>query len=586
MAEFRLLGPLEAVEDGKSLLLGSGRQRALLALLLLHRNEALSVDRIVDALWGAAPPPTASKIVQVYVSGLRKALGDSRLATQRPGYRLRVEPGELDVDRVEELVREAREAEPKRAAQLLRSALALWRGQPLADLAYESFAQLEIARLEELRLTVLEERIEVELALGRQADLVHELEALVAQHPLRERLRGQLMLALYRCGRQAEALEAYQAARRALTDELGLEPARQLQELERAILTQDPALDAPRAVPISRRRRPSLALAVGGVLVLAAAIAALVVQTSGGGKKAGLAAVEPNGVGVIDPTTNRLVDQVPVGSQPSKVSIGEGAVWVLNADDRTISRIDPRSHSVRTFSAGAPILDIATGAGKLWVAHGPSGTVARVDPQTTVVERTIRLPRGSFGPSVEANGVAVSRGSIWVSGGPAHPQESVVWRLDATTNHVEEQRLLQDGGLAIAVGQGSVWIRGDRGVVQLDEQTGAYEGEVDIPENAYVIEDNSTPVAIGKSGVWATSMADGTVWRIDPGTAKAIGTVPFHGRPVGVAVGDGSVWITDSDAGRVIRYDPVHQRVIRSIHVGGQPSGVAVGDGAVWVAVD
>ena len=243
MAEFRLLGPLEAVDDGKTLPLGSGRQRALLALLLLHRNEVLSVDRIVDALWGGTPPPTAPKIVQVYVSGLRKALGDDRLTTQRPGYMLRVEPGELDVERVEELRNEAREAKPKRAAELLRAALATWRGEPLADLAYDSFAQLEIGRLEELRVACLEERVEQDLAAGRHAALVGELEALVAEHPFRERFRGQLMLALYRSGRQAEALDAYQVGRRLLSDELGLEPGEVLKSRQRAMLAHDASLN-------------------------------------------------------------------------------------------------------------------------------------------------------------------------------------------------------------------------------------------------------------------------------------------------------------------------------------------------------
>jgi DNA-binding SARP family transcriptional activator len=247
--EFRLLGPLEVVEHDRSLGLGGVKQRSLLAVLLLHANEVVSADRLIDELWGQAPPSTASKGVQVYVSRLRKQLGESRLATRSPGYVLRVGASELDLGRFEELLDEARRADPDSAAQKLRGALALWRGPALADLAYEPFAQSEIARLEELRWVALERRIDADLAGGRHAELVGELEALIAQHPVREHLRYQLMLALYRSSRQAEALDAYHQARRKLSDELGLEPSEELRRLEQAILRQDADLDLPQATP-------------------------------------------------------------------------------------------------------------------------------------------------------------------------------------------------------------------------------------------------------------------------------------------------------------------------------------------------
>jgi DNA-binding SARP family transcriptional activator len=236
--EFRILGPLEVVEDGHTVDVGAAKQRALLAVLLLNANRVVSRDELIEALWGERAPGTAQKALGVYVSQLRKALGRERIRTRAPGYELRLEPGELDTERFEELVSEGRLAE----------ALRLWRGHPLADFAYEPFAQAEIARLEELRLACLEERIDRDLARARHAALVGELEALVRAHPLRERLRAQLMLALYRSGRQAEALEAYQAGRRLLADELGLEPGAALRELQRAILGQDPSLagDEPR----------------------------------------------------------------------------------------------------------------------------------------------------------------------------------------------------------------------------------------------------------------------------------------------------------------------------------------------------
>jgi DNA-binding SARP family transcriptional activator len=245
--------------------------------LLLRANEVVSADRLIDELWGEEPPSTAAKVVQVYVSQLRKALGGSRgeqvIVTRSPGYLVRVAPGQLDVERFERLLVVARRmrssGSPEEAAELLREALDLWRGQALADFAYEPFAQASIARLEELRLVALEERIEADLAAGRHAELVAELDEVVSEHPLRESLRGQLMLALYRAGRQAEALEAYQQARRVLVEELGIDPSPSLQDLEKAILRQDPGLDPQAAAAASGAEQPPAeALAVDRSILL------------------------------------------------------------------------------------------------------------------------------------------------------------------------------------------------------------------------------------------------------------------------------------------------------------------------------
>jgi DNA-binding SARP family transcriptional activator len=263
--DFRILGPLEVRDGDRAIPIGSGRQRALLALLILNASEPVSTDRIVDELWGERPPPSAPKVIQNHVSRLRRALGDGLLVTHGSGYALRLAAGQLDLDRFEQLVERAREAaaeaDARRAAELLRRALGLWRGEPLADFAYAPFAQTEIGRLDERRLAAVEQLMEAELALGRHQDLVAELRTLVAAHPLRERLRAQLMLALYRSRRQAEALAVYQDGRRALVDGLGIDPGPELQQLERSILQQDRALelrarDAPTATPAVRDREP------------------------------------------------------------------------------------------------------------------------------------------------------------------------------------------------------------------------------------------------------------------------------------------------------------------------------------------
>jgi len=251
--DFRLLGPLEVRDGARSLPLGGRKQRSLLAILLLHANEAVSDDVLSDGLWGEHPPKTAATALQVHVAALRKLLSAERLERRAPGYLLHVEPEELDLARFERLCAQARGREPEAAAAALGEALGLWRGAPLADFAYEAFAQGEIARLEELRLGAIEQRIEAELALGRHAELVGELEALVGEHPLRERLREQQILALYRCRRQAEALEAYRQARQVLVEELGIEPSPALKELEKAVLSQDSGL----AVPARPERAPT-----------------------------------------------------------------------------------------------------------------------------------------------------------------------------------------------------------------------------------------------------------------------------------------------------------------------------------------
>ncbi|HEX5895988.1 MAG TPA: BTAD domain-containing putative transcriptional regulator [Thermoleophilaceae bacterium] len=259
--DFRILGPLEVLDEARRVALGGDKQRALLGLLLVHANETLSTDRLIDELWGEHPPTTAAKTVQVHISRLRKALAagggngsEGLVVTREHGYQLEIDPERVDSRRFERLLSEARSElaanRPETAAPALERALALWRGEPLADLAYEGFAQAEIARLEDLRVAAVEHLIDAKLALGRHAEVIGELESLVGEYPYREHLRAQLMLALYRSDRQADALQAFQDARRALVEELGIEPGERLRELERAVLAQDPELgySAPRAV--------------------------------------------------------------------------------------------------------------------------------------------------------------------------------------------------------------------------------------------------------------------------------------------------------------------------------------------------
>ena len=344
--EFRILGPLEVLSDGQALDLGGQKQRALLALLLLEANKPVSRDRLIDALWEEEPTATAQKAIQVYVSQLRKLLGKERLLTRPPGYLLHAEADELDLAHFQRL-----QAEGK-----LRDALALWRAPALAEFAQQRFAQTEIARLEELRLTCLEERLDADLADGRQAELVGELEALVREYPLRERLRELLLVALYRSGRQAEALSAYQEARVALVDELGIEPGKSLRELHQAILRQDPALDlAPAAAPAAEAAR---GIFVGREAELAELVAGLDDAVAGRGRLFFLIG-EP-GIG-----KSRLADELIRDARERGFQILVGRCWEASGAPVYWPWVQSLRGYVREAEPEALRRELGAGAGEL-----------------------------------------------------------------------------------------------------------------------------------------------------------------------------------------------------------------------------
>lgn len=580
MIEFRLLGPFEVLIDGQRAELGGARPRAILAILLLHRGEVISNERIADELWGETPPDTATKTVQVYVSRLRKELGEGRLVTRGAGYALEVGPDDVDVDTFERLGQEGHEAlnrgDAATAAACLRDALECWRGEPLSDFAYEIFAQNAIARLEELRLAVLEDRIDADLALGRHAALVSELQALVRDHPTRERLRRQLMLALYRSGRQTDALDSYREARRMLADELGLEPGAELRELEQAILRQDPAIAAPASAGVverlRERSRAGLLLAFGGGLLLAAAVAAVL---AGGESQFEPAA--PNSLAVIDPESNRMVSTVPTGAEPTDVSAGAGSVWVANVRDDSVSQVDPATKTVvRTASPGTSVAGLAVGAGGIWVWDSRGAKVVRMDPILRSV-RSIRLaPAPDDFPISASSPVAFGHGALWaVRAGGA------IARVDPEAGKVVAKVLVGNNPSSIAAGAGAVWVVDavDNSVTRIDPAGGnAVTATAPVGQGP-------TAVAVGAGAVWVANTQDGTVARIDPRTAAVIATIAVGERPTGIAVGAGAVWVANSLSGTVSRIDPETNRVGATVDVGEAPQGVAVVRGLVWVSV-
>ena len=785
--EYRILGPLEVEQDGQLLPLGGAKQRGVLALLLLSANTVLPRERLIDELWGDEPPDTARTALQVHVSQLRKTLGREVIVTQAPGYLVHVGPDELDADRFADLVAQGRRADSAEAAELLREALALWRGSVLAEL--DPVGRPERLRLDEERLAVLELRIDADLELGRHADLVPELEALVHQHPLRERLRGQLMLALYRSGRQADALAVYRSGRLLLGEELGLEPGEHLRRLERAILEQDPSLagtstvvspavpaaavptgtvtfvfsdiegstrlvqelgegygavleqhnrlvpgvfeqhggqeidrqgdafffafrrardavhaavdvqralsvvdwgagtevrvrigihtgepglaeggyhgldvvraarisgsahggqilvsgttralsddavpgvtfedlgehrlreiaqpqhifqvvvpglasdfpplrteDAARVMTIGGReaelaaaaesalvteerrvrlfRRSRLVALVGALLLAGAVVGLTLALTSDSG---GSVAVAPNSVAVIDSGTNRVTDDVPVGLRPIAIAVGEGAVWVANADDGTVQRIDPETRKVvATIGLGGEVSDLAVGFGSVWVAGGNDETLTRIDPRQNAVEA--KLTFGTLDPldPQPMFVVATGAGAVWVTRG------NRVLRVDPRSNK-DTATTPVDQPVAIAVGAGAVWVTGfSERILRIEPSTGAITARIPVPSQAWGL--------AAEVRLWAiVGIAGGEIWQLDPNTGSPSGTVRTGQGPIDLTLDGKTLWAANLGTQSVSRIDAAAGEVLETIPIGQRPTGIAAGAGAVWVPVE
>jgi DNA-binding SARP family transcriptional activator len=588
--EFRLLGPLEAVEDDRILALGGTKQRALLAVLLLHANQAVSNDRLIDEVWGESPPATAAKIVQIYVSRLRKQFGDERLLTRPPGYLLRVAPAELDLARFERLVAEARQEDAAAAAAKLREALELWRGPPLADLAYERFAQAEIVRLEELRWAALEQRIDADLALGRHRQVVAELEALVAGYPLRERLRSQLMLALYQSGRKADALEAYREGRQRSIEELGLEPGTELRELESRILADSPELAAPPAFAgrVRAAQRGPLVLAISGLL-LAGVVAGVFLREHGGGSRAAVGPaidVAANAVAGLDAAAGgRPAFAVPLPGRATDLAADGDQLFAVTIDSSALTIVDGRTRRLaRTIPLPMRPAAVAARGGSVWIADGRRGLLVRMDAgyqhvaSRAVWRRPVR--RGAVGLSrSEPTAVALAGGFAWVTDG----SERLV-RSDARgrVSRFSTPHPL-DG---IASGAGALWAisSADAAVVRIDPRTGAVTDDIPIVRGSG--SKASAPIAIAAtaSAVWVLNGNTATVSRIDASTRAVSATIPLalEASPRDIEAAVGAVWVSSFD-GSVTRIPPAGGEP-RSSFVGESLVGVAGSPRRLWVA--
>jgi peptide/nickel transport system substrate-binding protein len=573
--QVQLLGPVEAMIDGRQIPLGATKQRALLALLALHANTTVPVERLVDGLWGDDPPASAAKNVQLYVSQLRRLLAgaDAEIVTHGRGYELRLADDAVDSARFERLVEEAGRAETANGAA--REALAMWRGAALADVADEPFAAVEIRRLAGLRLRASELSLDADLADGRYEEALAELERLIEEHPLRERLHAQRMLALYRSGRQAEALAAYRHAREQLVAQIGAEPGPELRRLHEAVLRQDSGLDrngageAPRPLERSARRAragPSsrlLVLAAGAALLAAIAVFAFT-RLSGADR---LTHIDPGAIGVIDAQNGRITAQHGAGRGAGALAAGGGSMWVANTHDGTVSAIDADDGRTVTIPVGGEPAGLAFAAGSLWVADVAGRGVVQVNP---AVSRVVRRIEARNSPRA----IAAGFGSIWV----ASEVDRTVTRIDPREG--TETKLIRLGAnpSALAAGAGFVWVVSEEaGVVfRIEPRSGAVTGRPIGAGN------RPAAVAVGAGAVWVANRQDATVWRIDPATGAVTDSIPVGPEPSALAAGADAVWVANSGADIVARIDPEARRVSETVPVGNSPVAIAVAGDSVW----
>jgi DNA-binding SARP family transcriptional activator/streptogramin lyase len=587
--EFRILGPVEVVSDGRVVALGPSKQRALLVILLLHVNEVVSRDRLIDDLWGERAPQTAATSLHTYVSQLRKLLeagngGEPRvLVTRAPGYLIEVDPERVDLKRFELLAskgkRELVTGNTTAAAHTLAAALSLWRGQPLQEFGSAPFALAERLRLEELGVSALEDRIEADLALGRHQELIAELETLAREHPFRERLHGQLMLALYRSGRQAEALEVYRQTRRRLVEELGLEPSRELQELEQAILTHDPSLQAPphsvagvRLVRSRLLRWPLLAVATIVALGLSLGLALSLDQATPTSIR--LAA---DSVGFIDAKSGRVTRSYPVGRQPSALTVTDNAVWVANYQDGTVTRIDRITGHTVTIAIGGHPTGIVAYRGTIWVWTLESLLVP-VDPRYDSAGKPVSLADEIIGKQAGGR-IAAGGGYLWITA----PGTTVI-RVDVANTRIRKPIVPDDGVQgAVVYRDGNAWVGGGDQVFPIAAETGVWGSGVRVG----VVRD----LAFGPGSLWVVSGPSGhfggivqALRRVDPLSGLVQAEIPVGADPVAVAFAGGSVWVADRSDGVIQRVDPAQKRVVKTIAVGGKPTALVSDHGGIWVA--
>jgi len=592
--EFRILGPLEVRVDAAALALGGPKLRTLLALLLLEANRVVSRDRLLAELSDGDSPGDGGGALKVQISRLRTLLaradgsGD-RVQSRPPGYMLRVEPGELDLHTFERLVDAARKARAsgdlETAAATFRDAESLWRGRALADLEFEPFARIETERLEELRLVALEERIEVELGLGRHSELLPELDALVTLHPLRERFRQQQMLALYRAGRQPEALAVYRAGRALLVEELALEPSTRLKQLEQAILRQEPSLDfrslehhdgandvaeadRQELTEVEPVRRSARRKHAWGVVALGCAVAvAVVISFLLADRSPRRSLRDENQLAMISNNGGAATFATSLPVAPSALAAGFGSLWISESGQNRVVRIDAMRKTISaTIPVGRGPAAIVAGAGDVWVANTLDGTVSRIDPGEDKVAQTIRV-------GAQPSDIALAAGKVWV----ANHGDGTISRIDPSTG--VPLPVIQEGVAprSLAVEGATVWAADDAAgtVARIDARSGRTEAVIPVG-------DAPSALAATPSGVWVLDQLDSTLSRIDPNRDQVERTVPLAGAPDALVAEGDAIWVSQQRSRSLSRIDPQTLAMTKAIPVGGSPMALTSGD-VLWV---
>jgi YVTN family beta-propeller protein len=643
--EVQLLGALVVTVDGSAVAVRGAKERAVLSLLALRAGSMVSTGELVDVLWGSSPPPSALRGLHNYVANLRRVLPAGVVVTVPDGYRADLAPEAVDALRFERTWAAARGTkDPASTAAMLGEALSWWRGPPVPDLAASSVGGGEATRLGELRAAAQEDLYEARLALGEHVALVADLEAAVAAEPLRERRWAQLMLALYRSGRQADALRAFQRLRRTLVDELGLEPSAEMRAREAAVLAQDVSLNIGDSAsdvgqPVDGGRLAENGEADLGLDPAPGFVRELVVEPKRGLPSPERAILARDGVDLTAPATVPIIiEGGPAGPAAKRarqhrrrpVVLAAGAVLAatvlvgvlvgvgvkssgggaplaaIPAD--AVGAVSPSAGAIRAEAAlGTDPSSLAGGDGSVWVTNSDAGTVARIDGRTRAVVET--LPVGS-----SPTGIAVGAGAVWVSDNLGESVE----RVDPAVDRVVQTIAVGNGPDGVAAGEGAIWVAnssdgtlsridptsGDvvatvalgaaatdvatgAGAVWVSDETGDCVFRVD-PQSDQVsasihVGSGPTALASGFGSVWVANNLDGTVSRIDPHTNSVTATVTVGDGVGGLAVGAGGVWVTSRYAGTLSRLDPATNVVRRTIRVSDHPQGVAVVDGLVWV---
>ena len=572
---FALLGVLEVRDAAGPLNVGRGRERALLAFLLLHPNEFVDTDTLIEALWPEGLPVRPQKSLQICVSRLRNKIGTERLATSPGAYRLHLEPGELDVDQFNRLAAAGRaqlaDADAASAEAALSEALALWRGPALTDFRFATFAQAPIGLLEEARAAAFADRIDARLMLGRAQEVLPELEALIRERPYWERLRRAQMLALYDTGRQADALAVFRETRRLFAAELGIEPGPELQQLEREILQQDPRLrpQTRRVPPLPRRKVATASLVVGIAALIGAVALAVHLGTGAGGAR--IPTASPNSVAVIDARAHHLAADIAVGARAGPLAYGRGMVWVANSDGNTVSRIDAATNQLRQeITVGDGPAAIAVGGGDVWVANGLDHSVTRIDATASRPVQTIQVGNGPAG-------IAYGAGNVWV----ANSVDGTITRIDAVSGKPTAPFSAVVGATGVTFGFGRVWVVSPSAgvVVALDPRSGQ-------PVDRVSVGVDPDSIAAGAGAIWVANGADGTLYRIDPRPpAHVIDAIPVGRAPVAVVAAKNTIWVASSGDRTVKRIDGTTARPVATVTLANPPAGLATSGAAIYVAV-